>query len=234
MKAIESAVSSVALALTKVEHRALDYMQLDVKSISIENLLEQLQQQLLNYTLHDSIQTQQQQIVCDSIQLIKVLKNTIVVLSNSNNPNKDDSQQKDFYLTLQDTQLTYPLPKVNPQGNHVQNISAIRIIISQQAGQPADISKHYTPDMSGSALPNPTNEQAFLLTMNQRIMKAHYGYTNVDVSKQITYDHYTYVIPVDLNEIRPADMNAHDKELGVALVRADDNYPGAQEQKNLF
>jgi hypothetical protein len=229
LKGIESAVSSVALALTRVDQRALDYMRLDVKPILIEQLLEQLQSQLPSYPLHYSIQTQQQQIVCDSIQLIKVLKNTIVVLSN-----KDNSKQSDCYLTIQDTHLAYPLPKVNPHENHVQNLSAIRITISQQEVQPADMSNSYAPDMSGSALPNPTNEQAFLLTINQRIIKAHYGYTNVDVSKQITDSYYLYVIPVDVTEIRPPDMNAPNMELGVELKRANDNYPGAKEKERAF
>lgn len=31
--------------------------------------------------------------------------------------------------------------------------------------------------------------QKFLLTENQCIIKAHYGYTNIDVSKQTTYDY---------------------------------------------
>lgn len=229
LQAIESDVASVALALTRVDHRALDYMRLDLKPIFIENFLEQLQHQLPNYTLHYNRQTQQQQIVCDSIQLIKVLKNTIVALSS-----KEKSEQKDCYLTIQDAQLTYPLPKVNPQGNHVRHIQAIRLIISEQADQLPVLSNSYTPKMGSSALPNPNNEQAFLLTMNQRIIKAHYGYTNVDISNQATYNYYLYVIPVDVAEIRPSDMNAPDMDLGTPLVRANDQYPGAKEQEQAF
>ncbi len=229
LQAIESDVASVALALTRVDHRALDYMRLEAKPISIEQLLEQLQHQLPSHTLRYSRQTQQQQIVCDPIQLIKVLKNTIVALSS-----KENSQQKDCYITIQDTLLTYPLPKVNQQGDHVRHIPAIRVIISKQAEQLPALTDSYTPKMSSSALPNPTNEQAFLLTMNQRIIKAHYGYTNVDVSKQITDAYYLYVIPVDVTEIRPSDMNAPDMDLGVALVRANDQYPGTQGQEQAF
>jgi (p)ppGpp synthase/HD superfamily hydrolase len=88
--------------------------------------------------------------------------------------------------------------------------------------------------MSSSTLPNPTNGRELLLTENQRIIKAHYGYTNVDVSKQTTYDYYLYVVPVDVNDIRPADMNDPAMELGAELVRANDQYPGAQEQEREF
>jgi Na+/proline symporter len=217
LQTIETDIASVALALTRVEHRALDYMRLEVKPVSIEQLLEQLQHQLSNYTLHYSRQSQQEKMVCDPIQLIKVLKNTIITLSSS-----DHSRQNNYHIVIQDTYLTYPLPKVNPQGDHIRRIPAIRLIISQQADQVSDLPDSYTPDMSSSSLPNPANEQAFLLATNQRIIKAHYGYTNVDVSKQDAYDYYLYVIPVDVTEIRPPDMNALHRDLGVALVRAND------------
>ena len=226
---IESAVASVALALTRVDHRAMDYLRLEVKSITIEQLLEQLQQQLPKATLHYIEKTKHQQIVCDPIQLVKVLKNTIVAL-----PNNEDSQQKDYYLTIQDTRLTYPLPMVSPNGDYVKPIPAIRLIISRQTDQLPELAASYTPKMSSATLPNPTNGRELLLTENQRIIKAHYGYTNVDVSKQVTYDYYTYVVPVDLNEIRPADMNDPAMELGSELVRANDQYPGAQEQEREF
>jgi Na+/proline symporter len=223
---IESAVASVALALTRVDHRAMDYLRLEIKPISIEQLLEQLQQQLSNSILHYIEKTQHHQIVCDSIQLVKVLKNTIVAL-----PNKEDSH---YYLTIQDTRLTYPLPMVSPNGDYVKPLPAIRLVISQHADQLPDLAASYTPEMSSSTLPNPTNGRELLLTENQRIIKAHYGYTNVDVSKQTTYDYYLYVVPVDVNDIRPADMNDPAMELGAELVRANDQYPGAQEQEREF
>ncbi len=219
----------MALALTKVDQRAMDYLRLEIKPITIERLLGELQQQLPNSTLHYVGQTKHQQIVCDPIQLIKMLKNTIVALLNN-----EDSQQKDYYLTIQDTRLTYHLPMVSPNGDYAKHLPAIRVIISQQANALPELAASYTPEMSSSTLPNPTNGRELLLTENQRIIKAHYGYTNIDVSNQTTYDYYSYVVPVDINEIRPADMNTPDKELGVELVRANDQYPGAQEQEREF
>jgi hypothetical protein len=226
---IESTVASVALALTRVDHRAMDYLRLEIKSITIEQLLEQLQQQVLNYTLHYVGQTKHHQIICDPIQLIKVLKNTIVAL-----PSNDDSQQKDYYLVAQDTRLVYSMPMVNKNKDYVKHLSAIRFMISQQADHLPDVADSYTPEMSSASLPNPTNGRELLLAENQRIIKAHYGYTNLDISKQTTYDYYLYVVPVDVNDIRPADMNDPAMELGAELVRANDQYPGAQEQEREF
>jgi hypothetical protein len=229
LKTIESSVASVALALTGVDHRALDYLRLDTKPIAIEQLLVQLQHQLPSYTLHYNRQTQRQQIVCDPIQLVKLLKNTIVILLH-----KEASEQKDCYITIQDTLLSYALPSVLPTRDHVRDIPAIRIIISQQVDKVPELTDRYTADMSGSALPNPTNDQAFLLATNQRIIKAHYGYTNVDASKGTPDDFYLYVVPADVTEIRPADMNDPAMELGADLKRANDNWPGAKEQEEAF
>jgi Na+/proline symporter len=229
LQEVESAVASVALALTRVDHRAIDYLRLEAKPIAIEQLLEQLQQQLPNTTFHYIWKTKYQQIVADPIQLVKLLKNTIVTL-----PDKEDLQQKDYYLTIQDTRLTYPLRTVSPNGDYIKDLSAIRLIVSRQTNHLPDLAANYTPEMSSFNLPNPSDGRELLLTENQRIIKAHYGYTNIDISKQTTYDHYLYVVPVDVTEIRPADMNAPDKELGVELVRANDQYPGAQEQEREF
>ncbi len=221
---IESAVASVALALTRVDQRAMDYLRLEVKPIAIEQLLEQLQQQLPKATLHYFEKTKHQQIVCDPIQVVKVLKNTIVALPDN----------KDYYLTLDNTRLTYPLPTVSPQGDYVKQLPAIRLIISQQPDSLPDLADSYTPELSSASLPHPTNAQELLLTENQRIIKSHYGYTNLAVSQQASYDYYLYVIPVDVNEIRPADMDAPAMELGTELIRANDQYPGAQEQEQAF
>lgn len=229
IRALESKVASVALALTSVDNRAIDYLRLETKPMTLAQLLEQLQQQLPNFTLHYIGKSQHHQVVGDPIQLVKLLKNTIVAL-----PTPENLQQKDYYLTLEDTQLTYPLRMVSPSGDYVKPLPALRLTLSQQADHVPDLAPSYAPEMSTSALPNPTNGRELLLTENQRIIKAHYGYTNVDVSKQTAYDYYLYVIPIDVTDIRPPDMNTPDKELGVALVRANDQYPGAQEQEQAF
>ncbi len=226
---IESAVASVALALTRVDHRAMDYLRLEIKPITIAQLLGQLQQQLPKSTLHYIGQTQHPQIICDPIQLVRVLKNTIVAL-----PHNEDAQQKDYYLTMQDASLMYPLPMVSKKGDYVKDLPAIRFVISEQTDHLPDLAASYAPEMNSSTLPNPTSGRELLLTENQRIIKAHYGYTNVDINKQTTYDYYLYVVPVDINEIRPADMNDPAMELGTELVRANDQYPGAQQQEQAF
>ena len=46
--------------------------------------------------------------------------------------------------------------------------------------------------------------------------------------------HQLYVIPVKLREVRPQDMDLPEMELGAKLTRADDTYPGAQEQEAAF
>eukprot|EP01132_Coremiostelium_polycephalum_P003031 gene3031-3789_t len=229
LQAIESMVASVALALTRVDHRAMDYLRLEIQPITIDALFDQLQHQLPHITLHYMKKTRHHQVIGDPIQLIKLLKNTIVALSH-----KERGVQEDVYLVLEDTELNYPLTLMNPQGDYVKHVPAIRFFITQQASDVVELAKGYIAEMSSATLPHPTNGRELLLTENQRIVKAHYGYTNVEISKQAVYDYYCYVIPVDVNEIRPADMNDPAMELGSALVRANDQYPGAQAQEEAF
>ncbi len=226
---VESKLSTMALNLTKIDHRATDYLRLELKPIAIDQLLEQLQEQLPNRKVHYLEQTKHQQIVCDPTQLVKLLKYTMLAL-----PNNSDTPQTACYLGVQDSQLTYPMPSVNRTNDYIKHIPAVRFTITQQANDIPELAKSYTAEMSSSSLPNPTNAKELLLVENQRIIKAHYGYTNVDISKQTAYDYYSYVVPADLNEIRPKDMDNPAMELGAALVRANDQYPGAQKQEQEF
>ncbi len=225
----EAKLVPMALNLTKVDHRAIDYLRLEIKPIIIEQVLEQLQQQLPNRNLHYLGQTKHQQVVCDPTNLVKFLKYTVLAL-----PGNNDDQQMDYYLSIQDTLLAYLMPSVNKTNDYIKHIPAIRFTITQQASHIPELAKSYTAEMSSSSLPNPTNEKEFLLATNQRIIKAHYGYTNVDISQQTTYNYYLYVVPADLNEIRPIDMNDPAMELGAELVRANDQYPGAPEREQAF
>lgn len=227
LQEIESSVAFVAMTLARVENKAIDYLRLEIQPTTIEKLLGELQTQLPKSRLHYIAQTKQHQIVGDPIQLVKMLKNTIVSLPSHSTSN---DLEKDYYITIQDTRLDYSLPTVSQRGDYIKHLPAIRLTITEQTGNMPALAKSYQAEMSIAALPTPSDVRELLLAENQRIIKAHYGYTNVDITQQTTYQYYTYVIPIDVNDIRPADMNTPDKELGVELVRANDQYPGAQAQ----
>ena len=67
------------------------------------------------------------------------------------------------------------------------------------------------------------------LLANERIIKAHYGYNNtINEGKELTL---VYVIPVNVREVRSQDMDIPQMKLGAEWPRADNSYPGAQEQE---
>ena len=83
--------------------------------------------------------------------------------------------------------------------------------------------------MSEDTSPMPETTTDLPLVSNERILKAHYGYTNTISNEQSCTQ--VYVIPVNVREVRPQDMDLPEMELGTKKVRADDTYP--QERKSV-
>jgi hypothetical protein len=156
-----------------------------------------------------------------------MLVNSIHALSTRTN------EKQPIYISLDDTQLTYELLSVRKDKPYVKKIAAIAFTISIQPVLPT-IKKSYEAQMDGSSLPMPETAQQLLLVTNQRIIKAHYGYTDVAIKKRTNFDIQCYIVPVDISEISPTHMDDPYMELGVELIRADDAYPGALEQKKNF
>ncbi len=224
---LEDTITPMAVTLEKVENRATAYLRLEVKAITIKQLIEQIKEQLPKQNLRFLLHTHHQEIVCDPTLIRKTLVNTLNCLK----PATDEHQI--IWIGLQDTTLAYPLHSFKQP--YVKTVSAIGFTITTQPTVPP-IEKTYEAQMDGrgSCLPMPETPQDFLLATNQRIIKAHYGYTNIDLAKTSMDDTYRYIIPVQLSEVRPPDMNDPYMELGADLVRADDTYPGAREQEEAF
>ncbi len=67
------------------------------------------------------------------------------------------------------------------------------------------------------------------LLANERIVKAHYGYSDtIGTGHTLSL---LYVIPVNVREVRSKDMDMPQMQLGASWPRADDTYPGAQAQE---
>lgn len=65
---------------------------------------------------------------------------------------------------------------------------------------------------------------------NQRIVAAHYGYASLETLADATAQ--IYVIPLQLREVRPKDMDILEIEVdGTQHAVADESYPGAAEQE---
>jgi Na+/proline symporter len=224
---LQNTLTPMAVALERIESRATDYMRLDIKPIAINSLLEGVQAKFLDTKFHINNTSTCQDLICDPKCIQKMLVSSIEALIASN------KEEERIYITLADTQLTYPLPSVKKDKSYVKTVSAVAFTLSTVSNVPS-ISTVYKAQMHTSALPMPETSIAFLLVSNQRIVKAHYGYTNVDISKQGNYDVHCYVLPIRVSEVRPRDMDDPYMELGAELVRADDTFPGALEQEKAF
>ncbi|OJW71510.1 MAG: hypothetical protein BGO68_04060 [Candidatus Amoebophilus sp. 36-38] len=226
---LQDTLTPMAVTLERIENRATDYLRLDIKPIGIDILLEEVQTKVHNLDLRFKNNSQQQAIICDPKRIEKMLVNSI----NTFVTEAEESQP--IYISLHDTQLTYPLPSVSKNKTYTKQVAAIAFTISKEASLPA-IKTSYEAQMNGSSLPMPETSQELLLVTNQRIIKAHYGYTNVDIKnkKKKSFDTHLYILPIQLDEVRPRDMDDPYMELGAELIRANDAYPGASEQEEAF
>jgi hypothetical protein len=223
LKDMQKSLTPVAFTMVGLVNRALDYMRLSFGSIKLDDLFVSLKRQNPKLQLQLIAPTTHNPIICDPKQLKVLLNNIAHIL---------EAQTQSWVIKIEDTQLVYPVPNV--YRDRVKHIPAVRFAISHDEALIPAVEQEYNVQMSGAAIPVTDCEKDILLAINQRIVRSHYGYTNVDISQATDYDCYTYVIPADLEDIRPKDMNAPVMELGVDMVRADDTYPGAKEQEKEF
>ncbi|MHA7878070.1 MAG: HD domain-containing protein, partial [Bacteroidota bacterium] len=220
---IESTLIPMALQLQALEHRATDYLRLQVATIGVKELLGKIQNQLSaqdkQQEVHYQVYTRHDELEVDPARLATLVVNSITTLQKK--------QEKDLpiQVILEDTQLHYALPAVRE--DYIKKVAALRLSVTTHTkiGPPQAA---YTAQMNGTSLSSPESMQALASLEIQRIVKAHYGYSSMD------QEGYYYVIPVYLGEVRPADMDKPYMELGVAPTRADDHYPNAQEKEKAF
>ncbi len=229
IKQIREKIQPMALGLEKLEHRITGYLRLDVKTVSIDYLLQEVKEQLQLHDRHKGVHfkicTQHQEIVCDLARIKTVLVSTINAL-------KSDEKQH-VLVSLADTQLTYPLK--NLRKGYMKKTPAISFAITTQNTSPT-VEPNYAAQISGDVPTVVESTQELVVNDNIKIIKAHYGYTNLKDSQ--LNDPNLYVIPADLYEVRPKEMDLPYMELGATLTRADDHYKSetvdAQAQEKAF
>jgi Na+/proline symporter len=224
---LQNTLTPMAVALEKIESRATDYMRLEIEPITIDSLLAPIQPKFPDTNFHIKNSSTCLELICDPKRIQKILVNSIEVLKAC------VEEGEPIYITLADSQLTYSLPSVKKDKSYVKKVSALAFILSTTSDIPS-IQTTYKAQMHTSALPMPETPVSLLLVSNQRIVKAHYGYTNIDISKQENYDMHCYVLPTRVSDVRPRDMDDPYMELGAELVRANDTFPGALEQEKAF
>jgi Na+/proline symporter len=220
---IEFTLIPMALQLQAIEHRATDYLRLHVETCTIQTFLEQVQAQLSaqghQQGIHYQVHTRYEELEGDTSRLVTLMVSSIAALR------KKYDHTTPIWVSLEDTQLHYALSSV--QTNYIKKVAALRFAVTTHAKIPP-LKESYTAQMNGHPFVTPDSAQALVALENRRIVKAHYGYSSMEG------DLYYCVVPVYLREVRPTDMDKPYMELGITPTRANDRYPGAQEQEQEF
>jgi Na+/proline symporter len=222
---LKKTLMPMAIGLERIESRATDYLRLQITTVDIDTLLASVQNYFSNFQIKNL--STYREITCDIKRIETMLLNSIEAL-------KDFLEEGGgIYMTLEDTYLTYSLSTVKKDKSYIKKVPAIAFSLSTTASA-AETKPSYQAQMQREALPLPTNPISLLLVTNKRIVKAHYGYSNIDISKFKDYTMHRYVLPIRVSDVRPRDMDNPYMELGMELLKADDTYPGALEQEKAF
>ena len=218
----------LVMQLQDLDARGKDHLTLDVKKdLSLDQLLLSLQEKLLprgiDVPLITERKTQQQKLTADGEQLVDLLVKGIASLQWLI---KDQDQY--LLLGIEDTCLSYPLPDV--EEGYVKQVPALRIALTATEELPP-LKANYTPDLSNFNTETQTFQE-MEVQADTRLIKAHYGYT------EMSEDTLIYVIPVDVYEVRPEDMDKPELAIGTLPERADDHFrhetADAQAQEEMF
>ena len=166
----------MAMHLARLDQRA-GYLRLEVSTIPLDALLQAVQAKLQAQGLAQDIQfkqaTQHQEVQCDIDRVKTLLANGISFIRKSLG-----DKAVPILLSLEDTQLGYPLPSV--QKDYIKKIAALRFAITTAQELP-QVAQYYPAQLNNAHLPVLEGVQDLPLTTNQRIVSAHYGYGKVAV-----------------------------------------------------
>lgn len=219
---LEAALIPIALQLRNIEAKATSFLRLSTKSITIQSLFDALRANLaakgrdkrMKYYNHAQVT----EMVGDPKHIQGLLMGSITALQAS----QDGAE---VIVSIESTQLCYALPSVRP--DYTKRVAALRLVVTTQSLPPV-LESQYSASMNSVPLSTPETAQELVMLENSRIVRAHYGYMHT------TPDTFSFVLPVLLQGVRPKDLDAPHMELGAVPTRADDHYPGAQEQELAF
>ena len=221
-------LTPMALSMDRFAHRTTGYLLLDgVETIPFDNFLQAIQQALYSkgHRLKVEVRTQHKVLQCDVEKIKKVILNSVSFIHSV----AGEVAQETLLLSIADTQLGYPVDSVISE--HIKKISALEFVITtaRTLPQPAAL---YMSQIGEECLMQPDAPTTLPLLANERIVKAHYGYSGtIGTGHGVTL---VYVIPVNVREVRSKDMDTPQMKLGASWSRADDTYPGAREQEGAF
>ena len=225
---IQGRLAPAAHYLQALTHRTTSYLRLAVDTIATDKLLHEvlailpLQESPIipSVILHNYAKTQPVQ--CDVVQVKKLLVNALLYAQSQY------EELQHFLLTAETTMLGYPINSVNA---HIKKVRALRFVITPATSQELPPNQDlYWSSVGQLNVYIPHSKQDLPYTKNQRIVAAHYGYASLEKLTDATAQ--IYVIPLQLREVRPKDIDIPEMEVdGPPHAVADESYPGAAEQE---
>ncbi|MHB9148376.1 MAG: HD domain-containing protein [Candidatus Amoebophilus sp.] len=182
---------TMAAYMRQAIYRMTDYMRLDAKRISMEELISELKESIelsdspqMDLLIHNK--SKQPTIEVDLERIKQMLVNSITHLQNSD-------ATRPVTIAIEDTKLGYSVAHMQ---NYARESNALRIVLTTEKSLP-EIQPIYNLNHNSiiDQVANDGNRRRLL--QNARIVDAHYGYAELDSPAT-----HLYVIPVNLREVR--------------------------------
>ena len=219
-------LTATAQYLKVLAHRTSAYLRLEVETVPIASIIQQAVE-LLQIQEIDSIPevtlqnySKTAELEADLAKIKQLLVNAILYAQDA-----QQSSRSPIILRIEDTSLSYP---INGIGGQMKQIDAVCFTITN-ADKLTPAEPIYLGNVDQANLWIPQVTDNLLLSTNHRIIEAHYGYLSL-----ITHDGATtqvYVIPRQVREVRPKEMDIPQMDVDAFQPISDENYPGAAEQE---
>jgi len=230
LSTLKQRINTTAQYLGDISHRATAYLHLDVKNITLKDLVHEVSE-LLEVTelpvipqvivrIETSLETQT--VECDVNKIKKMLFNGIIYAQTHLT-----TQKPVILLGIETTHLGYIINSIE---GYTKKVPAVRFTITTDNKLPACESFYVTNmGMDHNALKVPMDQQSMVLFANQRVLQAHYGYMALAINSEVVTQ--VYIIPQQIREVRPKEMDIPELEPDAVIQESDENYPGAKEQE---
>lgn len=213
---IEEELIPVAFQLQGINVRVQNYLRLKVASFSIQQWLAQVQTKLKEKgrnSISLRLNTQYQTLMGDCNQLVGLLTKSITALQDASD--EELGEIPSVLVTLDDTKISYPLPDVAK--DHIKYLPGLRIVVTTEDSLPP-LATSYETNFGSTAVDPSSISWGMGQLANDRILKAHYSYSALSPTTLV------YVLPINVREVRPKNMDKSYLELESAPKRANDHF----------
>jgi len=221
MKALQNELLPIAFHLQGLNTRAQDYLRLEKAYLTLEGWCDEIKaavvKQGITTRIYCNNKSECEQLKCDPQSLTSLVVHSMMLLNTQLEALEDTPP---ILFRVEDTQLSYPLEDVRK--GYIKYVPAVRIAITVSDDLPV-VQDSYSAELNGSGQLTPETVEELARLANSRIVKSHYGY------EEVTDDTLIYVVPVDVEEVRPKDMDKDYMEVGAMPKRANDHFKNEKD-----